>query len=127
MEFNVADLVEAATDAVPERDALVAGEVRHTFASLDQRANRAAHHLAENGVEAGNHVGIYAYRVGFLKRYVAAPATEIERAERLEQLRALHMGGQIHVATVSEPPGPGVDTADDLARVRAIFGSGSNS
>ena len=61
MEFNVADLVEAAVDAVPEREALVAGEVRHTFASLDQRANRAAHHLAENGVRAGDHVGVYAY------------------------------------------------------------------
>jgi len=61
MEFNVADLVEAATDAVPEREALVAGEVHHTFAALDQRANRAAHHLADSGVEAGNHVGIYAY------------------------------------------------------------------
>ena len=61
MEFNVADLVEAAADAVPEREALVAGEVRHSFAALDQRANRAAHHLAENGVRAGDHVGVYAY------------------------------------------------------------------
>ena len=52
MEFNVADLVEAAADAVPERDALVAGEVRHSFRSLDQRANRAAHHLAASGVGA---------------------------------------------------------------------------
>jgi len=71
------------------------------------------------------HVGIYAYRVGFLKRYVAAPPTEMERAERLEQLRALHMGGRIHVAAISEPPGPGIDTAQDLERVRALFaGSG---
>ena len=61
MEFNVADLAEAAADAVPDREALVAGEVRHSFASLDQRANRAAHHLAENGVTAGDHVGVYAY------------------------------------------------------------------
>jgi acyl-CoA synthetase (AMP-forming)/AMP-acid ligase II len=61
MEFNVADLVEAAADAVPEREALVAGNVHHTFAALDQRANRAAHHLAENGVRAGDHVGVYAY------------------------------------------------------------------
>ena len=61
MEFNVADLVEAAADAVPEREALVAGEVRHSFHSLDQRANRAAHHLAENGVTSGDHVGVYAY------------------------------------------------------------------
>jgi acyl-CoA synthetase (AMP-forming)/AMP-acid ligase II len=61
MEFNVADLTEAAADAVPERDALVAGEVRHSFAALDQRANRLAHHLSENGVKAGDHVGVYAY------------------------------------------------------------------
>ena len=42
MEFNDADLTEAVADAVPEREALVAGDVRHSFGSLDQRANRAA-------------------------------------------------------------------------------------
>ena len=47
MEFNVADLVEAAADAVPEREALVAGDVRHSFVALDRRANRAAHHLGK--------------------------------------------------------------------------------
>jgi acyl-CoA synthetase (AMP-forming)/AMP-acid ligase II len=61
MQFHVADLSEAAADAVPEREALVAGEARRSFAELDQRANRVAHHLAESGVGAGEHVGIYAY------------------------------------------------------------------
>jgi acyl-CoA synthetase (AMP-forming)/AMP-acid ligase II len=61
MQFHVADLSEAAADAVPEREALVAGEARRSFAALDQRANRVAHHLARNGVGPGEHVGIYAY------------------------------------------------------------------
>ena len=61
MQFHVADLTEAAADAVPEREALVAGEARRSFAALDQRANRVAHHLARSGVAAGEHVGIYAY------------------------------------------------------------------
>jgi acyl-CoA synthetase (AMP-forming)/AMP-acid ligase II len=61
MEWNIADLVEAATDAVPDRTALVAEPARLTYAELDARANRMAHHLAEQGVGHGDHVGVYAY------------------------------------------------------------------
>ncbi len=61
MEWNVADLVEAAADAVPDRDALVADPARLTYAQLDARANRVAHHLASAGVTAGDHVGVHAY------------------------------------------------------------------
>ena len=61
MEWNIADLVEATTDAVPEREALVAGEARRTYAQLDERANRLAHHLGAQGVEPGQHVGIHAF------------------------------------------------------------------
>ncbi|MDP4917038.1 MAG: 3-deoxy-manno-octulosonate cytidylyltransferase [Haliea sp.] len=67
------------------------------------------------------HVGIYAYRVAFLHRYVAWPPAPLEQLEQLEQLRALYHGIGIHVEeTFAEVPG-GVDTADDLAAVRQRF------
>ena len=61
MEWNIADLFEGAVDAVPEREALVAGAARRTFAELDARANRLAHHLREAGVEPAQHVGIHSF------------------------------------------------------------------
>src|SRR5262245_29812932 len=61
MEWNIADLFEATVDAVPERTALVAGAKRRTYAELEARANRLAHHLPAQGVERGQHVGIQAY------------------------------------------------------------------
>ncbi|MCW9088571.1 MAG: 3-deoxy-manno-octulosonate cytidylyltransferase [Gammaproteobacteria bacterium] len=67
------------------------------------------------------HLGIYAYRVGFLQGYVKQPPCELERMESLEQLRVLWYGGRIHVAEAGELPGPGVDTAADLERVRKLF------
>src|SRR4051794_34654411 len=60
-ELNLVDLFEAVVDAVPDRTALICGERRLTYRELDERATRLAHHLAAHGVEAGNHVGIYAY------------------------------------------------------------------
>ncbi|MBP1685881.1 MAG: acyl-CoA synthetase (AMP-forming)/AMP-acid ligase [Deltaproteobacteria bacterium] len=61
MEFNVADLVEAAVDRVPEREALVCGSDRLTYAQLDQRANRLAHFLQSRGFGRGDHIGIYGF------------------------------------------------------------------
>lgn len=61
MEWNIADLFEATVDAVPERTALVAGAARRTYAELERRANRLAHHLAALGVGRNDHVGIHAY------------------------------------------------------------------
>jgi acyl-CoA synthetase (AMP-forming)/AMP-acid ligase II len=61
MEFNLADLFEAAADAFPEREYLVANGQRRTYAEMDARANRLAHHLAAQGIGPGDHVGIYAY------------------------------------------------------------------
>jgi 3-oxocholest-4-en-26-oate---CoA ligase len=60
MEFNLADLFEAAVDAFPEREYLVAEGRRLTYAQMEEQANRLAHHLAAHGVGAGDHVGIYA-------------------------------------------------------------------
>jgi acyl-CoA synthetase (AMP-forming)/AMP-acid ligase II len=61
MEFNLADLFEQAVDQFGEREFLVAEGERRTYAEIDERANRLAHHLAANGIGAGDHVGIYAY------------------------------------------------------------------
>ena len=58
--YNIADLLEHAVDAVPQRTAIVCGDSSVTFAELDERANRLAHHLAEHGVVAGSHIGVYA-------------------------------------------------------------------
>ena len=61
MEFNLADLYEIVADAVPDRLALVAGDRRLTYAQLDERANRFAHHLLDHGVERGDKVAIYSW------------------------------------------------------------------
>jgi acyl-CoA synthetase (AMP-forming)/AMP-acid ligase II len=59
--WNIADLIEHAVDAVGERVALIVGDRSETYRELDERSNRLAHHLAANGVGAGDHVGIYAF------------------------------------------------------------------
>ncbi|MCL1825357.1 MAG: 3-deoxy-manno-octulosonate cytidylyltransferase [Betaproteobacteria bacterium] len=73
------------------------------------------------GLPVLRHVGLYAYRAGFLRRYTALPPAPIERWESLEQLRALWHGYPIRVLTLDTAPPGGVDTGEDLARVRAIF------
>ena len=60
MAFNIADIFEHAVDLMPERTALVCGDQRRTYAELDARANRIAHHLQTLGVGTGDHIGIYA-------------------------------------------------------------------
>jgi 3-deoxy-manno-octulosonate cytidylyltransferase (CMP-KDO synthetase) len=65
------------------------------------------------------HIGIYAYRVGFLRRFAAMPPGRLERIESLEQLRVLEAGYRIAVAVTPEPFPPGVDTPEDLARAEA--------
>ncbi len=71
--FNLADLIEHAADAVPERTALICGDRSITYAQLEQRANRLAHHLAANGVGERQHVAIYAYNsIEFVETMLAA-------------------------------------------------------
>jgi 3-deoxy-manno-octulosonate cytidylyltransferase (CMP-KDO synthetase) len=65
------------------------------------------------------HVGLYAYRVGVLKRITRLAPSGLEQLEKLEQLRALEHGVRIAVGRCAEPPVPGVDTAADLERARA--------
>jgi 3-deoxy-manno-octulosonate cytidylyltransferase (CMP-KDO synthetase) len=67
------------------------------------------------------HVGIYGYRAGFLRLFPQLPPAPIEMLESLEQLRAMWHGHPIAVHITPEAPGPGVDTPEDLARVRALL------
>jgi len=67
------------------------------------------------------HLGIYAYRVGFLHDYVSWPPALIEQVEALEQLRALYQGVKIHVGVAAVELPPGVDTQADLDRVRVVM------
>lgn len=69
------------------------------------------------------HVGIYAYRAGFLAQFPMLPPAPIEQLESLEQLRALWHGHRIAVHTTEQAPGPGVDTPEDLQRVRSLLGA----
>ncbi|MEP7296198.1 MAG: 3-deoxy-manno-octulosonate cytidylyltransferase [Burkholderiales bacterium] len=67
------------------------------------------------------HMGVYAYHAGFLRRFPALPISPIETIEALEQLRVLWHGHRIAVHVSETRPGPGVDTPEDLTRVRALF------
>jgi 3-deoxy-manno-octulosonate cytidylyltransferase (CMP-KDO synthetase) len=67
------------------------------------------------------HIGMYGYRVSFLQKYTRMSQCPIEKAECLEQLRALWYGEKIHMGITTTPPGHGVDTPDDIARVEELL------
>lgn len=67
------------------------------------------------------HIGLYAYRAGFLETYVNLPQNNYEKLESLEQLRVLYQGHKIHVDVIHDTIPPGVDTKEDLERVRAMM------
>lgn len=67
------------------------------------------------------HIGLYAYQAGFLRRFPTLAISPLETIEALEQLRVLWHGEKIAVHVSTSRPGPGVDTPEDLARVRAFF------
>lgn len=69
------------------------------------------------------HCGLYAYRCSVLRRLTAEPQCELELSEGLEQLRALWLGMRISVECASTPPGPEVDTPEDLRRVESLLRS----
>jgi len=70
---------------------------------------------------AWRHIGLYGYRAGFVRRFAEWPACPLEETEQLEQLRVLWHGERIAVCESAELPGAGVDTPEDLERVRAHF------
>lgn len=67
------------------------------------------------------HIGLYGYTAGFLRRYPTLPASPLETLESLEQLRVLWHGERIAVHISASRPGPGIDTPEDLERVRRLF------
>ena len=69
------------------------------------------------------HIGIYAYRAGFIQRYITWPVSTLEQIESLEQLRVLWQGEAIHVDTAIETPAVGVDTPADLEHARQYAAS----
>lgn len=87
---------------------------RDHFAECDDEFVKSQNYL--------RHIGIYAYRAGFVKQYIAWQPTALEQLESLEQLRALWYGEKIHLEQAKQAPAVGVDTAEDLERVRKILG-----
>ncbi len=93
---------------------------RHGRALYFSRARIPFQREAEAVTYCG-HIGLYAYRVGFLQTYAQLQPCMLERGEKLEQLRALFHGFSIHTETARATPGPGVDTEADLERVTQIM------
>jgi len=83
--------------------------------------NEAPRELPKNQ-DYQRHIGLYGYRAGFIKQYLEWESSDIEKTESLEQLRVLYYGEKIKVITAEIPPGPGVDTIEDLARVCELLG-----
>lgn len=84
---------------------------RDTFANNELSAN----------VEAYRHIGIYAYRAAFLKKYADLPHSVVEQVESLEQLRVLYHGFKIAVTVTENAPSTGVDTQEDLNYIREVM------
>lgn len=87
----------------------------------DHFAREAGRETLPTGFSALRHVGLYAYRVHFLRAYAKLPPSPLEEFEALEQLRALWHGFRISVAITNHPPMPGVDTPEDASRMRCWF------
>ena len=90
-------------------------------AAIPHRRDRPPSVDSREPITALRHVGLYAYRAGFLRSFSTLPPSPLERIEALEQLRVLWNGERIAVHVSATSPGIGVDTPDDLARVRAMF------
>ncbi|KGQ35059.1 3-deoxy-manno-octulosonate cytidylyltransferase [Gallibacterium anatis] len=93
---------------------------RDQFAGVYQQPQEIKHfELLTNLYQ--RHIGIYAYRAGFIRQYVSWQPTALERCESLEQLRVLWNSEKIHCEPALEIPAVGVDTEEDLLKVRAIL------
>ncbi len=85
------------------------------------RDGRARGESSSSALPPLRHIGLYAYRAGFLRRFPTLPPAPLEHIEALEQLRVLWHGERIAVHVTEHDPGPGVDTPEDLARVRRLL------
>jgi len=83
----------------------------------------AAQQAMPHELGALRHIGLYAYRAGFLRTYASLSSSPLERFEMLEQLRVLWHGHRISLGISPIAPAPGVDTPEDLERVRLLFAS----
>jgi len=119
-EFFSANVVKVVTDAADR--ALLFSRAPIPW-SRDAFA-RARDRLPAN-FPALRHIGLYAYRAGFLRRYPKLAAAPIEAHESLEQMRALWHGYGIAVLTLDTALPPGIDTPEDLEHVRALIASGA--
>ncbi|MBL0507720.1 3-deoxy-manno-octulosonate cytidylyltransferase [Aeromonas caviae] len=90
-------------------------------ASIPWDRDRFAQSREQIGEHYQRHIGIYAYRAGFIQRYVDWAPSVLEQVEALEQLRVLWYGEKIHVAQALQAPPVGVDTQADLDKVRALL------
>jgi 3-deoxy-manno-octulosonate cytidylyltransferase (CMP-KDO synthetase) len=126
--------VDIGTLVVPIRDeieATTASFVKAACAFADGQTIAPALYFSRQAIPWGlgprwHHVGIYAYRRAALDRYVSLPPSPLERRENLEQLRALEDG--MRIACVRMEHGPfGVDTAEDLARARAVLATAAQT
>ena len=81
----------------------------------------AAQQAMPHELGALRHIGLYAYRAGFLRTYASLASSPLERYEMLEQLRVLWHGHRISLGITPTAPAPGVDTPEDLERVRSLF------
>ena len=123
-DVHIGTLVSAIyTDAEKNNDSIVKAFTEFVDGQTTSRALTFTRAAAPWGEGANYyHIGIYAFRRDALQQFVGASPTPLENREKLEQLRALEMGMRIDVALVDGVP-MGVDTPDDLAKVRAVLQS----
>ena len=94
---------------------------RDTYGQSSEQMLEKAQQALNGGLPALHHIGLYAYRAGFLRRFPKLPEGQLEKRESLEQLRALEHGHHIAVLVTDSHPAAGVDTQEDLDRVRHVF------
>ena len=110
-EFNDPSVVKVVTDQAGRAHYFSRAPIPHARDSI----------VNQDPSDAKRHIGLYAYRVSFLKEFTRSPVSPYERLESLEQLRALYCGHEIRIADALETVPPGVDTQADLDAVRLMM------
>ena len=110
-EIDDTNIVKVVTDV--KGLALYFSRAPIPFERDDNKVREASHYQ--------RHLGIYAYRVNFLNDYIEMSQCELEKIEKLEQLRAMYYGHKIHVQCAMSLPGPGIDTPEDLQKMYTLM------